>query len=219
MATGEIRIIQTIATEIQARSEQVKVAITLLDEGATVPFVARYRKEATGGLDDTQLRQLEERLAYLRDLEARRVTISESIGSQGKLTEDLATKITEATTKAELEDIYLPFRPKRRTRAEIARERGLGALAEAIFANRSANPAELALAYLSEAVPDTKTALEGARDILTETFAENADLVGQLRSYLKQHATLRSRVIEGKEAAGEKFSDYFDYNERWAKVP
>jgi uncharacterized protein len=219
MATGEIRIIQTIATEIQARSEQVKVAITLLDEGATVPFVARYRKEATGGLDDTQLRQLEERLAYLRDLEARRGTISESIGSQGKLTEDLAKKIAEATTKAELEDIYLPFRPKRRTRAEIARERGLGALAEAIFANRSANPAELALAYLSEAVPDTKTALEGARDILTETFAENADLVGQLRSYLKQHATLRSRVIEGKEAAGEKFSDYFDYNERWAKVP
>ncbi|ACB95824.1 Tex family protein [Beijerinckia indica] len=219
MATDTNRITRTIATEIQARPEQVKVAISLLDEGATVPFVARYRKEATGGLDDTQLRQLEERLAYLRELEARRQSISESIANQGKLTDEIAGKIAEAATKAELEDIYLPYRPKRRTRAEIARERGLGVLAEAILADRKVIPEELALAYLSEDVPDTKTALEGARDILTETFAENADLVGRLRSYLQGHAMLRSRLVEGKETAGEKFSDYFDHCELWSKVP
>ena len=177
------RILRTLAYEIRARPEQVKVAIDFFDEGATVPFVARYRKEATGGLDDTQLRQLEERLAYLRELEARRASILDTIRGQGKLTEELEAKIAYAATKTELEDIYLPFRPKRRTRAEIARERGLGPLADAILADRAATPAELAKAYLCEPVPDIKAALDGARDILVETFAENADLVGQLRSY------------------------------------
>jgi uncharacterized protein len=219
MTAGADRILRTIASEIRARTEQVKVAIDLIDEGATVPFVARYRKEATGGLDDTQLRQLEERLVYLRELEARRATILDGIRSQGKLTEDLEAKIVRATTKTELEDIYLPFRPKRRTRAEIARERGLGPLADAILADRAATPAELAGAYLSELVPDIKTALDGARDILAETFAENAELVGQLRNYVKKQAMLRSRVIKGKEETGAKFSDYFDHGERFANTP
>jgi uncharacterized protein len=219
MTSGADRILRTIASEIRARPGQVKAAITLFDEGATVPFVARYRKEATGGLDDTQLRQLEERLTYLRELEARRASILDTIRGQGKLTEELEAKIAYAATKTELEDIYLPFRPKRRTRAEIARERGLGPLADAILADRAATPAELAKAYLCEPVPDIKAALDGARDILVETFAENADLVGQLRSYIKTHAMLRSRVITGKEEAGAKFSDYFDHGERFANTP
>ena len=219
MTAGADRILRTIASEIRARPEQVKVAIDLFDDGATVPFVARYRKEATGGLDDTQLRQLEERLAYLRELEARRAAILDGIRSQGKLTGDLEAKIALAVTKTELEDIYLPFRPKRRTRAEIARERGLGPLADAILADRAATPAELAKAYFSESVPDIKTALDGARDILTEAFAENADLVGQLRNYVKTHAMLCSRVIDGKAEAGAKFSDYFDHRERFANTP
>ena len=219
MTSGADRILRTIASEIRARPEQVKVAIDLFDEGATVPFVARYRKEATGGLDDAQLRQLEERLAYLRELEARRASILDTIRGQGKLTEELEAKIAHAATKTELEDIYLPFRPKRRTRAEIARERGLGRLADAILADRTATPAELAKAYLSESVPDIKTALDGVRDILAETFAENADLVGQLRSYAKDRAMLCSRVINGKEEAGAKFSDYFDHGERFANTP
>ena len=219
MTSGADRILRTIASEIRARPEQVKVAIGLLDEGATVPFVARYRKETTGALNDTQLRQLEERLAYLRELEARRVSILDTIRSQGKLTGDLEAKIAIAVTKTELEDIYLPFRPKRRTRAEIARERGLGPLADAILAHRLTTPAELAKAYVSELVPDIKTALDGARDILAEIFAENASLVGQLRSYLTTHAMLCSRVIPGKEEAGVKFSDYFAHRERFASTP
>ncbi|MGB3643870.1 MAG: Tex family protein [Mesorhizobium sp.] len=212
------RIAALIATEINARPEQVCAAIDLLDEGATVPFVARYRKEVTGGLDDTQLRLLDERLTYLRELDARRDTILGSIREQGKLTEELETRIAAAATKAELEDIYLPYKPKRRTKAEIARERGLGPLAEAILADRAAVPADLAAAYLTDDVPDGKAALEGARDILSEQFAENADLVGRLRSYLKERAFLRSRVVESKEEAGAKFSDYFDHAERWATV-
>ena len=219
MAAGIDLILRTIAAEILARPEQVKIAVELLDEGATVPFVARYRKEATGGLDDTQLRRLEERLSYLRELEARRAAILESIRGQGKLTETLEAKVAQAATKAELEDIYLPFRPKRRTRAEIARERGLGALADQILSNRLAVPGELAQAFLSENVPDVKTALEGARDILTEAFAEDANLIGALRAYLKDRAVLHARVIEGKEEAGAKFSDYFDHSERWATAP
>jgi len=219
MTAGADRISRTIASEIRARPEQVKAATDLFDEGATVPFVARYRKEATGGLDDTQLRQLEERLAYLRDLEARRASILDTIRCQGKLTGELEAKIAFAATKTELEDIYLPFRPKRRTRAEIARERGLGPLAEAILADRAATPAKLAEAYLSESVPDAKAALDGARDILAETFTEDAGLVGQLRSYVKTHAILRSRVNSGKEEAGAKFSDYFDHGERYANTP
>ncbi len=208
-----------IASEIGARPQQVAAAITLLDEGATVPFVARYRKEVTGGLDDTQLRDLAERLTYLRELDARREAILSSIREQGKLTDELEAKIAEAATKAELEDIYLPYKTKRRTKAEIARERGLGPLAEAILADRAATPADLATAYVNDDVPDTKAALEGARDILAEQFAENADLVGHLRAYMKERAFLRSRVVEGKQEAGAKFSDYYDHAERWSGVP
>lgn len=219
MASDIKRIAAIIAVEIGSRPEQAAAAIGLLDEGATVPFVARYRKEVTGGLDDTQLRDLSERLAYLRELDARRETILGSIREQGKLTEELEAKIAAAATKAELEDIYLPYKPKRRTKAEIARERGLGPLAGAILADRSAVPAELALAYLTEEVADAKAALEGARDILSEQFAENADLVGKLRAYMKERAFLRAHVVDGKQEAGAKFSDYFDHVERWAGVP
>ena len=219
MATDTKRLATIIAAEINARPEQAAAAIALLDEGATVPFVARYRKEATGGLDDTQLRLLDERLAYLRELDARRETILSSIREQGKLTPELEGKIAAVATKAELEDIYLPYKPKRRTKAQIARERGLGPLAEAILADRAAVPAELAAAYVGEEVPDAKAALEGARDILAEQFSENADLVGRLRAYMKDRALLRSRVVDGKQEAGAKFSDYFDHVERWAGVP
>ena len=213
-----LRIAQTIAAEISAKPAQVAAAITLLDEGATVPFIARYRKEATGGLDDTQLRNLSERLVYLREMDTRRDAILASIKEQGKLTEDLEKKIAAAETKAELEDIYLPFKPKRRTKAEIAKENGLLPLAEAILADRAAIPAELAAAYVNDKVADVKAALEGARDIISEQFAENADLVGRLRNYMKERAVLRSRVSEGKQEAGAKFSDYFDHSERWASV-
>jgi uncharacterized protein len=219
MASDSKRIATIIAGEITARPEQVAAAIGLLDEGATVPFVARYRKEATGGLDDTQLRLLAERLAYLRELDARRDAILGSIREQGKLTDELEAKIAGAATKAELEDIYLPYKPKRRTKAEIARERGLGPLAEAILADRAAVPAELAQAYLGEEVPDTKAALDGARDILSEQFAENAELVGKLRTHMQERAFLRARVVDGKQEAGAKFSDYFDHSERWSGVP
>jgi len=212
------RIAGIIAADINAKPEQAAAAIELLDGGATVPFVARYRKEVTGGLDDTQLRTLAERLVYLREMDTRRAAILSSIEEQGKLTDDLKIKIALAVTKAELEDIYLPYKPKRRTKAEIARERGLGPLAEAIFADRAAVPTELAAAYVTDEVPDVKAALEGARDILSEQFAENADLVGRLRTYMKERAVLRARVVEGKQADGAKFSDYFDHAERWAVV-
>ncbi len=208
-----------IATEINARPQQAAAAIALIDEGATVPFIARYRKEATGGLDDTQLRLLCDRLIYLRELEERRSAITGSIREQGKLTPDLETALANAATKAELEDIYLPYKPKRRNRADIARERGLGALADAIMADRAAVPAELAAAYITDEVPDAKSALDGARDILSEAFAQNAELLGRLRAYLQANANLRSRLVEGKEEAGAKFSDYFDHTERWAGVP
>ncbi len=213
------RIAPLISTEIACKTAQAVAAIQLLDEGATVPFIARYRKEATGGLDDTQLRRLEERLIYLRDLESRRETVLESIGSQGKLTEELSAKIVAAATKAELEDLYLPYKPKRRTRAEIARERGLGPLAEAILTDRETIPTLLAESFLGDEIPDVKTALEGARDIVAEGFAEHADLIGRLRTYLKDKAFMRSKLVDGKAEEGAKFSDYFDYVERWATVP
>lgn len=219
MAATPLKIANTIAAEIKASSAQVQAAVGLLDEGATVPFIARYRKEVTGGLDDTQLRVLSERLAYLRELEARRASILESIGGQGKLTDELAAKIAAVSTKAELEDIYLPYKPKRRTKAEIARERGLGPLAEQILAERDKVPAELAAAFLSADVPDAKAALEGARDIVAEQITENADLLKRLRDYMKDNAFLRSRAVEGKQEAGAKFSDYFDHTERWSGVP
>ena len=213
------RIHAQIAAEIGARVNQVGAAVELLDGGATVPFVARYRKEATGGLDDIQLRKLEERLTYLRELEARREAVAKSIETQGKLTDELTKKIAAATTKAELEDIYLPYKPKRRTKAEIAREKGLAPLAESLLANRRLDPQAEAARYVTEAVPDAKAALEGARDILAEGFAENADLIGRLRTHMTARATLRAKVVEGKEAAGEKFADYFDHTERWATAP
>lgn len=212
------RIFGLIATEIGARPDQVGAAVALLDGGATVPFVARYRKEATGGLDDTQLRTLSDRLSYLRDLEARRVTILGSIRDQGKLTDALADRIAAVATKAELEDIYLPFKPKRRTRAMIARENGLAPLADAILANRGAVPADLAAAYVTEAVPDTKSALEGARDIIAEGLAENADLLARLRAHMRANARVVATVIAGQEAAGAKFSDYFAHSEPWAST-
>lgn len=219
MAPTPLKIANLIAAEIKATSAQVSAAVALIDEGATVPFIARYRKEVTGGLDDTQLRTLSERLTYLRELEARRASILESIAGQGKLTDELAAKIATVATKAELEDIYLPYKPKRRTKAEIARERGLGPLAEQILTDRALVPAELAEKFLSAEVPDVKTALEGARDIVAEQFTENADLLKRLREYMKDNAFLRSRVVEGKKEAGAKFSDYFDHTERWAAVP
>lgn len=219
MAADNSRIAPLIASEINARADQVNAAIALLDEGATVPFIARYRKEVTGGLDDTQLRTLAERLSYLRELNARRSSITDSITTQGKMTDDLLRKIVSATTKAELEDLYLPYKPKRRTRAEIAREKGLGPLAQAIWDNRSADPAVLAQAYVQGEVADVKAALEGARDIVAETMTENADLLGRLRDYMRHNATFRAKVVDGKQATGEKFSDYFDHSEKWATVP
>ena len=213
------RIIHAIAAEIGCRPAQVEATVALLDEGSTVPFVARYRKEATGGLDDTQLRTLEERLGYLREMEARRAAVIESIRTQGKLTPELEAKLAKAGTKAEIEDLYLPFKPKRRTRAEIAREKGLGPLAERILADRSVDPKALAAGFVTEEVADVKAALDGARDILTEQFAEDAALVGRLRAHVQTGARLRSKVNEGKEQAGEKFADYFDHVERLADVP
>jgi protein Tex len=211
-------IYDTIAGEIGAQSRQVLSAVELLDGGATVPFVARYRKEVTGGLDDTQLRNLAERLTYLRELESRREAIVDSIKSQGKLTDELAASIARVTTKSELEDIYLPYKPKRRTKAMIARENGLEPLLEAILAGRAAEPETLAAAYLTEAVATIKEALTGARDILMERLAENAALLGELRTYMKEEAFLTSKLVPGQEEKGAKFSDYFDHRERWKDV-
>ena len=213
------RIPLVIATEIAATPAQVTAAITLLDEGATVPFIARYRKEVTGGLDDTQLRNLAERLTYLREFEARRAAILASITDQGKLTDALALSINRATTKAEIEDIYLPFKPKRRTRAMIARENGLAPLAEAILADHAADPATLAKSYVTEAVPDVKSALEGVRDILAEGLAEDASLLGRLREHMKKVARLSAKGVAGKEGEGAKFSDYFAHSEPWHAAP
>ncbi|MBB5220472.1 uncharacterized protein HNP73_000393 [Amaricoccus macauensis] len=215
----EARIARAIAAEIGARPEQVTAAAGLLDEGATVPFVARYRKEATGGLDDTQLRTLADRLVYLRELEARRATILGSIGEQGKLTPELESAIAAADTKATLEDLYLPYKPKRRTKAMIARERGLGPLAEAILADRATPPETHAAGYLGDEVPDVKEALAGARDILTEQLSEDAALLGRLREFLHREAMLTARVVKGQEEKGAKFSDYFEHGEKWAGVP
>ena len=213
------RIARTIAAEISCAPAQVTAAVALLDSGATVPFVARYRKEATGGLDDTQLRALADRLEYLRELEARRAAILSSIREQGKLTDDLARAIAGAETKATLEDLYLPFKPKRRTKAMIARERGLEPLLRAILADRAAAPEALAEGYVSADAPTAKAALEGARDILVEELAENADLLGRLRDFMRAEAHIAAKVVPGKEAEGARFSDYFDHREKWADIP
>lgn len=213
------RIAQTIATEISARPDQVASAVALLDGGATVPFVARYRKEATGGLDDTQLRTLAERLSYLRELEARRVTILGVITEQGAMTGELEARIAGAATKAELEDIYLPYKPKRRTRAAIARENGLQPLVDTIRADRRTEPEVLAKAYLSDTVPEVKDALSGARDIVAEGLTEHAGLLGRLRKFLQKSAFMSAKVVAGQEAKGAKYSDYFAHSERWSDVP
>ncbi|WP_119459052.1 Tex family protein [Rhodospirillaceae bacterium SYSU D60014] len=214
-------ISQRIADELGARTPQVDAAVALLDGGATVPFIARYRKEATGGLDDAQLRTLEERLRYLRELEERRAAILASIQEQGKLDAALEAAIKEADTKARLEDLYLPFKPKRRTKAQIAKEAGLEPLADALLADPTRNPEETAAAYLDteRGVPDTTAALDGARQILTERFAEDADLVGALREHVWENAKLVSKVAEGKAEAGAKFADYFDYAEPIKAIP
>jgi len=199
------KIIQCLATELAVKPQQISATVALLDEGSSVPFIARYRKEATGGLDDIQLRTLEERLHSLRELEARRTTIVETLTTQGNLTPTLAERIEAATTRSELEDLYLPYRPKRRTRAEIARERGLGPLAELLLAGRDQIPEPVpdtvAEPFITDEVPDVRAALDGARDILCERFAEDADLVGALRAYLRERAVLRARSSTARSCA------------------
>ena len=214
-------IIATISQELAARPAQVEAAVRLLDEGATVPFIARYRKEATGGLDDIQLRHLEERLGYLRELAERRSAVLKSIEEQCKLTAELQTAIEAADTKQRLEDLYLPYKPKRRTKAQIAREAGLEPLADAILADPSQAPESPAAGFVDagKGVPDVATALEGARQILMERFAEDAELTGRLRDHLWEQGILVSTVVAGKEQEGNKFSDYFDYREPIARVP
>jgi len=215
------QIAELIANEIAAQPAQVRAAVGLLDEGATVPFIARYRKEVTGGLDDTQLRDLETRLIYLREMEERRDAILASIAEQCKLTKALLDDVLAADSKARLEDLYLPYKPKRRTKAQIAREAGLEPLADAILADPSIDPIERAQAYIDaeKGVADASAALDGARSILIERIGENAALVGELRTWLQQKGVLRAKVIAGKEAAGEKFRDYFDHHESLANIP
>ncbi|MDY0012451.1 MAG: Tex family protein [Rhodocyclaceae bacterium] len=210
-----------IAEELGVHPRQVTAAVQLLDEGATVPFIARYRKELTNGLDDTQLRQLEERLGYLRELEDRRKTVLASITEQGKLTPDLATQIALAATKQGLEDLYLPFKQKRRTKAQIAREAGIEPLAEALLADPGLEPETQAAAYLNPEAGfgDPKAVLDGARQILMERFAEDATLLGSLRTYLQEHGILAARVVDGKETEGAKFRDWFDFREPIARIP
>ncbi|MFT0850837.1 Tex family protein [Achromobacter sp. F4_2707] len=215
------RIIEQLADELAVRPAQIAATVQLLDEGATVPFIARYRKEVTGGLDDTVLRNLEVRLIYVRELEARRTAILESIHSQGKLTPQLQVEIEAADAKQRLEDLYAPYKPKRRTRAQIAREAGLEPLADAILAQPGCDPAELAEGYLNpEAkITDAKAALDGARDILAERYAEDADLLANLRDYLWNTGLLYSKVVEGKEEEGANFRDWFEFSERLRSLP
>ncbi|MBK3772666.1 S1 RNA-binding domain-containing protein [Azospirillum brasilense] len=214
-------ISQRIADELSVRESQVASAVKLLDEGSTVPFIARYRKEATGGLDDTQLRTLEERLSYLRELEDRREAILSSVREQDKLTPELERQIRQADTKTRLEDLYLPYKPKRRTKAQIAREAGLEPLADRLLADPSRQPDAEAAGFVSadKGVADVKAALDGARHILVERFGEDAELVGRLRAAMADKGVVTSKVIEEKRAEGAKFSDYFEFDEPWAKVP
>ena len=216
-----LSISQRIAEELSVNEKQVIAAVNLLDEGATVPFVARYRKEATGGLDDTQLRMLEERLRYLRELDERRVAILKNIDEQEKLTPELKAQILQAETKNRLEDLYLPYKQKRRTKAQIAREAGLEPLATALFDEPNLTPETEAEKYIDKekSVADSKAALDGARQILMEKFSEEADLLQSLREYLWAQGIIESRVISGKEVEGEKFSDYFEYEEAVEKIP
>ncbi|WP_431993230.1 Tex family protein [Streptomyces albogriseolus] len=210
-----------IAEELGVRERQVRAAVELLDGGSTVPFIARYRKEATEMLDDAQLRTLEERLRYLRELEERRTAILDSVREQGKLTEELEARIRGAETKARLEDIYLPFKPKRRTKAQIAREAGLEPLAEGLLADPGVEPLAAAAAFVDaeKGVADPQAALDGARAILTERFSEDADLIGELRERMWVRGRLAAKVREGKEEAGAKFADYFDFSEPFTELP
>jgi len=221
---------QRLAQELSAKPVQVAAAIALLDEGATVPFIARYRKEATGGLDDVQLRLLEERLRYLRELEDRRASVIASITEQNKMTPELLQALALAEDKTRLEDLYLPYKQKRRTKAQIAIEAGLAPLADSLLADPAQTPETLASNYLREAftnadgvnnpgVADTKAALDGARQILMERFAEDAALLQSLREYVQEHGVVESKVVEGKQEEGEKFADYFDYSETLSTVP
>ncbi|MGN6093059.1 MAG: Tex-like N-terminal domain-containing protein, partial [Luteibacter jiangsuensis] len=212
---------QRIAQDIAAKPEQVRAAVELLDGGATVPFIARYRKEVTGGLDDTQLRLLEERLRYLRELEDRRAAILDSIAEQGKMTDGLRADILAADTKARLEDLYLPYKPKRLTKAQIAREAGLEPLALTLRDDPTQDPETVAAGYVDaeKGVADTKAALDGARAILMETISEDAALVGELRDWLWEKGQIRATVVAGKENEGAKFRDYFDHMEPVAKIP
>jgi uncharacterized protein len=227
---AQLKIVPLIAKELGVGLDQVRAAVALLDEGSTVPFIARYRKEVTGNLDDTHLRTLEERLLYLRELELRRAAILASIEEQGKLTDVLRGTIEAAATKQTLEDLYLPYKPKRRTRAQIAREAGLEPLADALFADPTLDPEQEAVKYLNvkpasegiEAinVPDAKAALEGARDILVERFAETAELLAKLRTRLWDQGVVTSTVMKGKETSeDEKFLDYYAYSETIRTIP
>ncbi|TXL66051.1 Tex family protein [Zeimonas arvi] len=220
------RIVARIAEELSIRPQQVTATVELIDGGATVPFIARYRKEVTGGLDDTQLRTLDERLVYLRELEERRAAIVESIAGQGKLTDALAAQIAAAGTKQRLEDLYLPYKPRRRTKGQIAKEAGLEPLADALVADPTLDPQAEAQKYLrapdengEHGVADPKAALDGARDILAERFAERADVLDALRERMWTEGWIAAKVYEGKEAEGEKFRDYFDHAEPIAQVP
>jgi uncharacterized protein len=212
---------QRIADELAVNRRQVEAAVKLLDEGATVPFIARYRKEVTGGLDDAQLRQLEERLGYLRELEERRLSVLKSIEEQGKLTPALKQSVLDAETKTRLEDIYLPYKPKRRTKAQIAREAGIGELVDKILADHDLDPEQLAADYLNAdaGFVDAPAVLEGARQIVMEQWAEDAELSEQVREWLWENARLKGTVISGKEKEGAKFSDYFDFSQELKKVP
>ncbi|WP_063344447.1 Tex family protein [Vibrio jasicida] len=214
-------ICRMIAQELNVRPEQVNAAVTLIDDGNTVPFIARYRKEVTGGLDDTQLRTLDSRLSYLRELDDRRQTILKSIQEQGKLTPELEQEITQADSKTRIEDLYLPYKPKRRTKGQIAIEAGLEPLADQLWNHPQTEPESEASKYLDadKGVADTKAALDGARAIIMERIAEDANLLEKIRSHLNRNAEMGARVVEGKEQEGEKFKDYFNHNEALSKVP
>ena len=214
-----MNITQTLAAELTATAAQIEAAVSLLDDGATVPFIARYRKEATGGLDDTQLRTLAERLQYLRELEERRAAVLKSIAEQGKLTPELQSQIEAADNKTALEDLYLPYKPKRRTKAQIARENGLQSLADLLLAEQPQDVEAAAAPFVGENVPDAKAALDGARAILMEQFAEDAALIGRLREKLWNEAEIHAQVVAGEEEKGEKFKDYFDHREAVRTMP
>ncbi|HFQ5194350.1 TPA: Tex family protein [Vibrio vulnificus] len=214
-------ICRLIAQELNVRPEQVTAAVALIDDGNTVPFIARYRKEVTGGLDDTQLRNLDSRLSYLRELDDRRQTILKSIQEQGKLTAELESEILTADSKTRLEDLYLPYKPKRRTKGQIAIEAGLEPLADTLWNHPQTEPESEAIRYINadKGVEDSKAALDGARAIIMERIAEDANLLEKIRQYLNRHAEIVSRVVAGKEHEGEKFKDYFEHNEAISKVP